>query len=77
MKRSKSKKALEKWGKISEIILKNSGITLQEIENITGIPKSTISRICRDNHSNRKDMRFRDNLINSIREELKNEVSDN
>lgn len=76
MKRSKSKKTLEKWSKISEIILKNPGITLQEIENITGIPKSTISRICRDNHSNKKDMRFRVNLINSIREELKNEVSD-
>lgn len=77
MKRSKSKKTLEKWGKISEILLKNPGITLQEIENITGIPKSTISRICRDNHSNKKDMRYRVNLIDSIREELKNEVSDN
>lgn len=76
MKRSKSKKTLEKWEKISEIILKNPGITLQEIENLTGIPKSTISRICRDNHSIKKDMRCRVNLINSIREELKNEVSD-
>ena len=77
MKRSKNKKTLERWGKISEILLKNPGITLQEIENITGIPKSTISRMCRDNRSNKKDMRFRVNLINSIREELKNEVSDN
>lgn len=77
MNRSTSKKTLEKWGKISKIILKNPGITLQELENITGIPKSTVSRICRDNHSNKKDMRFRDNLINRIREELKNEVSDN
>ena len=76
MKRSKNKKTLEKWGKISEIILKNPGITLQALENLTGIPKSTISRICRDNHSNKKDMRFRANLINSIREGLKNEVSD-
>jgi len=76
MKRSKSKKTLEKWEKISEIILKTPGITLQEIENITGIPKSTISRLCRDNNSNKKDMRIRTNLINSIREELKNEISD-
>lgn len=77
MKRSKNKKTLERWGKISEIISKNPGITLQALENITGIPKSTISRICRDNHSNKKDMRYRVNLIDSIREELKNEVSDN
>ena len=76
MKRSKSKKTIEKWEKISEIILKTPGITLQEIENITGIPKSTISRLCRDNNSNKKDMRIRTNLIDSIREELKNEVSD-
>lgn len=77
MKRSKSKKTLEKWGKISEIILKNPGITLQDIENITGVPKSTISRLCRENNSNKKDMRIRSNLIDSIREELKNEISDN
>lgn len=77
MKRNKSKKTLEKWEKISEIILKNPGITLQEIENITGIPKSTISRLCRENNSDKKDMRIRTNLINSIREELKNEISDN
>lgn len=75
MKRSKNKKVLEKYEKISEIILKNPSITLQEIENITGIPKSTISRICRENNSNKKDMRIRTNLINSIREELKNEIS--
>lgn len=77
MKRSKSKKTLEKWGKISEIILKNPYISIKEINQITGIPVPTISRLCKDNNSNKKDMRYRKNIEEAIRRDILNEVSDN
>lgn len=76
MKRSKSKKTLEKWEKISEIILKNPYISIKEINQITGIPVPTISRLCKDNNSNKKDMRYRKNIEDSIRRDILNEVSD-
>lgn len=76
MKRSKSKKTLEKWEKISEIILKNPYISIKEINQITGIPVPTISRLCKDNNSNKKDMRYRKNIEDAIRRDILNEVSD-
>lgn len=74
--RRKSKKVVEKWNVISELIIKNPSITLQEISDITEIPVSTISRLCRDNSNNKKDMRIRKNLIEKIREDILNEISD-
>lgn len=77
MKRSKSKKTLEKWGKISEIILKNPYISIKEINKITGIPVPTISRLCKDNNSDKKDMRYRKNVEEMLRRDILHEVSDN
>lgn len=73
--RGKGKAAHEKYLKISAILLERPLITISEISEITGYSRSTICRLLKDHNSSKRDMRKRANLIEKLREELKNEIS--